>query len=70
MKRTYHLITNVSGLTYWCYVGDRYNTIGLHLEAVEKYGEIYINRMGGWFTKSSIEKIHKTVTQEDFPPEV
>lgn len=67
MLRTFKLITNVSGLTYWSYVGNLHNTSGNHLHMVEKYGEIYINDKGGWFPKDCIRTIHKTVIQATFP---
>lgn len=69
MTETFYLITNVSGQTYWSYIGDVFNTLGYHLAAVKKYGRIYINRNGGWFPSSAVKTIHKTVKQKDFPPE-
>ena len=38
-------------------------------EAVAKYGDIYINRNGGWMPKSAAITIHATVEQDEFPPE-
>ena len=67
MLKTFHLITNISGMKYWSYVGNRYNTLGTLRRMVDKYGVIYINQDGGFFTPDCIRKIHATVTQKEFP---
>ena len=67
--RKFFLITNCSGLKYWSYLGHRFNTDGMLAEAVAKYGDIYINRNGGWMPKSAAITIHATVEQDEFPPE-
>lgn len=46
---TYLLITNTSGCKYWSFIGHKGNTIGHERKMVEKYGVIFINRMGGFF---------------------
>ena len=37
--------------------------------AVKKYGDIYINRNGGWMPANCADKILKVVEQDNFPPE-
>lgn len=64
---TYLLITNTSGCKYWSFIGHKGNTIGHERKMVEKYGVIFINRMGGWFDGKSVDTIHKAVIQKDFP---
>lgn len=56
-------------MKYWSYIGTKYNTAGWLAEAVAKYGDIYINRNGGWMTKEEVRNIHETRFQEDFPNE-
>lgn len=65
--RTFYLITNCSGMTYWSYLGTRANTCGSHRKMVDKYGPIYINRHGGWFPRDCAETIVKIVKQSDWP---
>lgn len=67
MKRKYYLITNISGQQYWSYKGNKYNTNGFLLDAVLKYGDIYINSKGGWFPKDCIKTIDKIIESENFP---
>jgi len=66
---TYLLITNTSGCTYWSYLGHQDNTIGHDRKMVDKYGVIFINRNGGFFPPSCVSRVHKTVIQDNFPPE-
>jgi len=54
-------------MTYWSYLGTEHNTDGWHLRAVEKYGDIYINRSGGWMHKAAVAEIHQTVSQQNWP---
>jgi hypothetical protein len=72
-QKTFHLITNVSGMTYWSYeltVNNLYDAdLEMHKEAVSKYGKIYVNRNLGYFHKGGVKEIHKTVKAFDFPPE-
>lgn len=37
--------------------------------AVKKYGDIYVNRNGGWMNAGAVKTVHKVVEQEDFPVE-
>lgn len=67
MLKTFLLITNTSGMKYWAYIGNRYNTTGNLRRMVDKYGVIYVNDKGGFFTPNCIREIHATVTQETFP---
>lgn len=64
---TYYLITNVANQTYWSYLGTKDNTTGIHARMVKKYGNIYINRSGGWFNDVAVKKILKTVDAKSFP---
>lgn len=54
-------------MTYWSYLGNKWNTVGMHADAVAKHGDIYININGGWMPKNAAVTIHKTVTQKTFP---
>lgn len=67
--REYFLITNVSGMKYWSYLGTKHNTSGQYAAMVKKYGDIYINDKGGWMPKNCAVTIHETRTQKDFPKE-
>ncbi len=71
MKRTFYLIENTSGCTYWSYklTPASYIFDPFHQQAVDKYGEIYVNRNNGWFCKLAIKKIIKQVSQSEFPQE-
>lgn len=64
---TYLLITNTSGCKYWSYIGHLGNTVGHERKMVEKYGVIFINRMGGFFDGRSVATVHKTVIADRFP---
>lgn len=66
MKRTYYLITNVSGFTYWSYYLDR-SRDPHYRRMIAKYGPLYVNRNGGFMTLDCVKTILKTVTQRDFP---
>lgn len=74
-QKTFCLITNVHGRTYWSQKLtnediESDDTCGIHIRAIRKYGTIYVNRTGfGWFPQDAVEKIHKTVTDDDFPSE-
>jgi len=67
--KTFLLITNTSGCTYWSYLGHRGNTFGYERQMVDKYGIIFINRNGGWFTANCVQTVHKVVFQDIFPQE-
>lgn len=72
MKRTYYLITNTSGCTYWSFKADATNfrkltTDMFQVAAILKHGPIFINRKGGWFPESCVSEIIKTVDQIEFP---
>lgn len=67
MLKTFFLITNCSGMKYWSYFGNQTNTTGNLRTMVDKYGAIYINDKGGFFTPDCVREIHETVTQETFP---
>ncbi len=64
---TYYLITNVSGMKYWSYLGTKHNTSGQHAQMVKKHGDIYINARGGWMPKDCAETIHETCKSKTFP---
>jgi hypothetical protein len=70
--RKYYLITNISGCTYWSYKVGREHASFLSpmlASAVLKYGDIYVNRNGGWMLATHAVTIHKTVEQLNFPVE-
>lgn len=72
MQKTFMLITNTSGAKYWSYKADSSMMAFLSpfkQNAIAKYGEIYVNRNGGWFPKCAIKTVHEVVVQVDFPPE-
>lgn len=66
--KTFLLITNTSGCTYWSYLGHRDNAPEFAPE-IKKYGIIFINRNGGYFTADNIKTVHKAVLQDTFPQE-
>jgi len=40
-----------------------------HKAAIKKYGgPIYVNDLGGFFTKDCVKEIHETVFAKTFPP--
>lgn len=68
--RTFYLITNTSGCTYWSYKVGREHAAFLspiHAAAVMKYGDIYVNRNGGWMPANHADTILKTVESVNFP---
>ena len=70
--RKFYLIKNSGGLTYWSYKVGREAAKWLSpmlAQAVMRYGDIYVNRNGGWMTASCISEVLKVVEQDDFPPE-
>jgi hypothetical protein len=72
MKRTYYLIKNTSGYTYWSYrltYRSKKDITEIERRAIERHGIIYVNRNGGWMTKDNVDKILKTVVAENFPNE-
>lgn len=72
MKRTYYLIRNTSGYTYWSYRLTRHNRkdiTEIERRAIKNHGIIYVNRNGGWMTEDNVDKILKTVVAENFPNE-
>ena len=70
MLKTFYLITNISGMKYWSYLGTPENNWGGNETMAAKYGEIYINDCGGWFNRESIRECHAIVTQLDFPKNI
>lgn len=72
MIRTYYLITNVSGCKYWSYKVTHHDASYLsprYVNAITKYGPIYINRVGGWMPMSPKDIIHKMIVSDKFPDE-
>lgn len=71
MKRTYCLIRNTSGCTYWSYrlSCSRCAELDSHQKALEKHGTIYVNRNYGYFPESNIDEIIAELVQEEFPDE-
>ena len=67
MNRIYFLITNVSGMRYWSYLGTKHNTVGNLRLMVEKHGNIYVNDKGGFFTQSCVKEVHTVLIQDHFP---
>lgn len=70
--RNFYLITNSSGCKYWSYKVGREAASWLSpmlAAAVMKYGDIYVNRNGGWMPATCAVTIHKTVEQLNFPAE-
>ena len=70
--KTFYLITNSSGCTYWSYKVGREHAAYLppaQASAVMKHGTIYVNRNGGWMPEACVITIHRGVKQMDFPAE-
>lgn len=64
-------IRNVSNFTYWSQVVTTPAEAGsdFKIDALRKYGTIYVNRNGGYMTPDCVKEILETRWQDTFPKE-
>lgn len=67
--KTFYLITNTSNCKYWSYLLTASEHF-IYKKMIAKYGPIYVNDKGGWFPQDCVVKVHKVVTQRNFPVDI
>ena len=66
--RIFFLITNTGGMKYWSYLGTL-ETAPEYRKEIEKHGNIYVNRCGGYFKQDCVKEVHDVRIQEEWPKE-